>query len=111
MTINHVVMPGVDLQLAMIEGHEVEAFCGVQFVPTVQVGTSGSAAAPGAPRCSRCDDLHDIALNWVRVKDERNRLNRELYALNREYKKLRRVAREEREVTRLLEPTLEVIVG
>lgn len=106
MTINHVVIPGVDLQLAMIEGIEVTAFCGVRFVPTVQVGTSGSAAAPGAPRCSRCDDLHDIAVRWSRLKDERNRLNRELYATTREYKKLRRVAREEREAAPVLEPIL-----
>lgn len=102
--INHVVIPGVDLQIAMIEGSEVTAFCGVRFVPTVQVGTSGSAAAPGAPWCSSCDDLHDIALRWSRLKDERNRLNRELYALNREYRRLRRVAREEREATPVLEP-------
>lgn len=70
MTLNHVIRREDDIQLAIIEGTEVEGLCGHRFVPTVTVGTSGGAHVPGAPMCSACetiDELLNDALN-LRVR-------------------------------------------
>lgn len=82
-TINHLIHRQGDLQLAMIEGTQVTAWCGIRFVPEVQVGTSGSAHAPGAPECDRCRDVVDTWREWIRLKDEKNRLVREMNALRK----------------------------
>lgn len=101
---NHKVMPGTDLDIAIIEGTTIEAFCGMQFVPTVTVGTSGRADVPGAPDCEACLKLYDLTVQWNRLRHERNRINRELYALEKEY--TRRVA----ERTNAPEPAFERVL-
>lgn len=91
---NHTVKPGTNLDIAIIEGTKVEVFCGLQFVPTVTVGTSGRADIPGAPDCEACRELFDITLKWNRLRRKRNRINRELYSLEKEHNRLREVERE-----------------
>ena len=96
-TINHLVQNRPDLQLAMIEGTQVTAWCGIRFVPEVQVGTSGSAHAPGAPECDRCRDVVDTWREWIRLKDEKNRLVREMNALRKLQRTRLKEWQEERE--------------
>lgn len=95
-TTNHRVKSG-DLQLAMIEGTPIKTFCGDIFVPTVQVGTSGRADLPGAPNCDRCDEAIEVCRQWSRVKEEKNRLVREMRALEKLHKQLMVEYREKRE--------------
>ena len=90
---NHKVIPGADLAIAIIEGTKIEVFCGLQFVPTVTVGTSGRADVPGAPDCEACQELYDITVEWNRLRHERNRINRELYSREKEYRRLRQAQR------------------
>lgn len=90
---NHKVKPGMNLDIAIIEGTKIEAFCGMQFVPTVTVGTSGRADVPGAPDCEACQELYHITVKWNRLRHERNRINRELYSIEKEYRRLRQAER------------------
>jgi hypothetical protein len=89
MLINHWVRKQ-NLPLAMIEGTEIKTMCGETFVPEVIVGTSGKAHQPGAPLCSRCEGLFDIAKRWSRLKDERDRIEREMAELDAQWRKARR---------------------
>lgn len=77
---NHLIKSG-DITLAMIEGTKLKAFCGISFVPTVTPGTSGRADDPKSPMCPTCVEARDICLEWSRVKDEKNRLIREMRML------------------------------
>ena len=55
--LNHVTP---DLDLALIEGSEVTALCGVRFLPTLRVGSGGRADEPAftmCPECLRVDEL------------------------------------------------------
>lgn len=90
---NHKVKPGMNLDIAIIEGTKIEVFCGMQFVPSVTVGTSGRADVPGAPDCEACQELYDITVKWNRLRRERNRINRELYSLEKEHVRLREAER------------------
>lgn len=83
MTRNHIVKAGYNLDLAMIEGTPIEVWCGLRFVPTVTVGTSGRADIPGAPDCERCKKIVSSWRDWIRMKDEKNRLIREMRALEK----------------------------
>lgn len=89
MLINHRVLKS-KIQLAMIEGTQVRAVCGETFVPEVVVGTSGKAYQPGAPLCDRCEELLTISSRWSRLKDERDRIDREMAQLDAERRRIRR---------------------
>lgn len=95
-TVNHMIKGG-HLTIAMIEGTEVAAWCGIRFVPEVQVGTSGRADAPGAPSCERCKEIVDNWREFIRLKDEKNRLLREMRAIEKLQVTLQKQWREERE--------------
>lgn len=95
-TINHLVRSG-DLQIAMIEGTQILSWCGLRYVPEVWVGTSGSAASPDAPTCARCTDVVDDWREWILLKDEKNRLIREMNAIKRRQAIRVREWREERQ--------------
>ena len=96
MILNHIVRSG-DIDLAMIEGTRIEVWCGLRFVPTVTVGTSGRAHVPGAPDCERCKTIVDTWREWIRLKDEKNRLIREMRAIEKLQEERRRERSEERE--------------
>lgn len=100
MTTNHVVKPSHDLQLAMIEGTEIETLCGERFVPTVTVGTGGGSHVPGAPMCERCHVADDITERWNILRVEVEQLQAEMEALNMEYRLHRTQWHVERETTR-----------
>lgn len=100
MTINHLIKPECDLNLAMIEGTPVEGLCGVTFTPSVQMGTSGRADVPTAPICDHCETAKDISEKWSRLADERELIQHEMDALNAEHRVLRRMWRKERETAR-----------
>lgn len=86
MITNHIVKPSNDLQLAMIEGSEIEALCGDRFVPTVTVDTGGGAHVPGVPVCERCQVANGITERWNILRVEVERLQAEMEALNMEYR-------------------------
>lgn len=106
MVTNHKVKPEYDIDLAVIEGAPIEAFCGVVFVPTVIVGTSGRATDPNAPDCDACEKLYTVTIEWNERRHEKNRLLREMRALEKEHRALRREAREIRSGTRVQEVAL-----
>lgn len=102
--INHKIRPEYDVTLAMIEHTEVAAFCGEKMIPSVVPGTSGSAAVPGAPACETCEELLGISWQWSRLKEEKNRLLREMRALEKAHRSVFREHRERTERKRSLEP-------
>lgn len=95
-TINHKIRGGRDLQLAMIEGTPVSAWCGIRLVPEVQLGTSGRADVPGAPNCDRCKEIVDNWREFIRLKDEKNRLLRKMRVIEKLQRTLHKEWREER---------------
>lgn len=96
MIVNHIIRSGHDLQLAMIEGTEVLTRCGIWFIPTVTVGTSGRADIPGNPQCADCDRALELLRQWSRLKDEKNRMLREMRTLERQHRELISGVREKR---------------
>lgn len=94
---NHTIRPEYNVQLAMIKGTEIVAFCGRRMIPTVQVGTSGRADRPGAPQCEACVEGERICFEWSRLKDEKNRLAREMRAMEKAFRALQNAQREIRE--------------
>lgn len=78
--INHIVRNG-NLQIAMIQGTQIRSWCGLRYVPEVWVGTSGSAAKPEAPTCERCLDVVAEWKEFIRLKDEQERLLLEMSAI------------------------------
>lgn len=94
---NHRIPPEFDVQLAMIEGTPVTAYCGISFTPHVQVGTSGRATAPGAPTCERCLTAEDLHERWSRLADQRDDIEHEMDMLNAQHRALQVQWREERE--------------
>lgn len=84
--LNHIIWPEYDIQLAMIEGTQIGAVCGLRFVPSVTVGTSGGAHVPGAAMCERCETIATIKEQSNRIADERDRLQRQLDDLNAAYR-------------------------
>lgn len=72
MTVNHMIKPVHDIQLAMIEGTDVEALCGHRFTPSVVVGTGGKADVPGARICERCDIIAEL---WEEMNELADRIN------------------------------------
>ncbi len=92
--VNHTIRPSFNIQIAVIEGTPVIAFCGKTFVPTVTVGTSGRATVPGAPNCPDCETAIDMSERFTQLRDEKNRITREMRALQREHKKLIHTSRE-----------------
>ncbi|PRA83505.1 hypothetical protein CQ045_03795 [Microbacterium sp. MYb66] len=105
-TVNHMVKAGFDLNLAMIEGTPIEAWCGERFTPSVTVGTSGRADVPGAPHCDRCQEVVDNWRKFIRLKDEKNRLIREMRAVEKLQGTLQKQWRKERERSGNLAPQL-----
>lgn len=103
MSINHHIWPTFDINLAMIEGTEIEAICGQRFVPTVTVGTSGAAHVPGAAMCDMCEEIKRIRKEFAALEAARNSLQRQMDAIEEEYRSLRigarrRAAREREEI-------------
>ena len=86
MITNHRIWPEYDIDLAMIEGTQIGAVCGLRFVPSVTVGTSGGAHVPGAAMCERCETIATIKEQFNRIADERDRLQRQLDGLNAAYR-------------------------
>lgn len=100
MTTNHIIHDRYDIQLAMIEGTEIEALCTDRFIPEVEGGTGGGAHVPGAPLCERCQLARDITERWNILRIEVERLQAQMEALSMEYRLHRTQWRVERETTR-----------
>lgn len=104
MTFNHHIWPEYDIDLAMIEGTEIEAICGQRFVPTVTVGTSGRAHVPGAAMCEMCEEIKRLRREFGALERLRDQFQQQMDALNEEYRTLwigtrRRADREREEIS------------
>ncbi|MGL3150667.1 hypothetical protein ACSS7Z_09930 [Microbacterium sp. A82] len=104
---NHTIRPKYDIDLAIIEGTKVMAFCGDVFIPTVTPGTSGRADVPGARYCEACEESMTISEEWSRIKDEKNRLIREMRMLEKAHKSLIREQQELRTTTKRTRETVD----
>ncbi|MGF3057107.1 hypothetical protein [Microbacterium sp. YY-01] len=81
MTLNHLIPPDSQLQLALIEGTEVEALCGHRFTPTLTVGSSGRADVPGAAWCDACDQTAELRKKYELLAELRTNLRENMNAI------------------------------
>jgi len=96
-TVNHKVKSSADLEIALIEGTPIKVWCGIEFVPHIRIGSSGRADEPSAPTCEQCDEVISDWRAWIRLKDEKNRLIREMRAIEKAQEQRQRQWREDRE--------------
>lgn len=89
MTVNHRVWPEYNIDLALIEGTEIETLCGERFVPTVTVGTSGGAHVPGAPICEDCETAAEISRALKQLRRQQEALQTQIDGFNHAYQLLR----------------------
>lgn len=96
-TLNHRIRDEYDIELAMIEGTDIEALCGVRFIPSVTVGTSGQAYEPAAGICEICQEIFVVDAIREKLRREQDRIALEMRKLEEERERWRELARQERE--------------
>lgn len=74
---NHMV-PQKDLDTAVILGGAVTAKCGERFEPSLRVGSGGRTDELGWDTCPDCQDIADLEERWRKLRDDRDRLEREM---------------------------------
>ena len=86
---NHIPLEkSAAIQIALIEGTKITAFCMIKFVPALRVGSGGKIDEPAWPMCPRCQRVKDVLIARRKLRDEVNRLNRELRPIQKELDEL-----------------------
>lgn len=83
---NHIVMSKADLDIALITGEKIWTLCDKFIKPTLRVGSGGLADRPGWSKCPRCRRVADLLRERAALRNEINRMRREMYSIEKEYR-------------------------